>query len=142
MPCADTHDVRREDGFTLVEMLAVMMIMAVLLAVAIGFQAGARVRAADAAATVEHRRRATCDQAYGLENGGFAGMTLGALQTSYAPGIANVTIVSAGATTYCVAQHGRGPLVVQARPRRLDHDDSLLVAAARAKHAPVADPAA
>jgi prepilin-type N-terminal cleavage/methylation domain-containing protein len=108
MPRADTHDVRRDDGFTLIEMLAVMIIMAVLLSIAIGFQAGARVRAGDAAAKSNIDVAIPAISAYGLENGGFAGMTLGTLQASYAPGVANVTIVSADSTSYCVASTVEG----------------------------------
>lgn len=108
MPRADSHDVRREDGFTLVELLAVMVIMAVLLSVAIGFSQAARVRAADATAQSNIEVAVPAISAYGLENGGFAGMTLAELQASYAPGIANVTIVSANPTSYCVASTVEG----------------------------------
>lgn len=98
----------REDGFTLVEMLAVMTVMAVLLAVAIGFQTGARVRAGDAAAKSNIDVAIPAIQAYALDNDGYAGMTLVGLQTAYSPGISNITVVSAGATTYCVSSTVEG----------------------------------
>ena len=92
----------REDGFTLIEMLAVMVVMGILLAVAVGFQTGARVRAGDAAAKSNIDVAIPALHSYGLDNGGYTGMTLQQLQTSYSRGIQNITIVSAGATTYCV----------------------------------------
>jgi prepilin-type N-terminal cleavage/methylation domain-containing protein len=92
----------REDGFTLVEMLAVMVIMATLLAVAVGFSSSARVRAADASAKSNIDVAVPAFNAYALENGGYTGMTLRRLQTTYSRGIRNIRVVSASATTYCV----------------------------------------
>ena len=93
---------RNEDGFTLVEMLAVMIVMAVLLAIAVGFQAGARVRAADAAAKSNIDVAVPAFQAYALDNGAYTGMTLPVLQSSYSKGVQGIEVVSAGAAGYCV----------------------------------------
>lgn len=93
---------QREDGFTLLEMLAAMIIMGILLAVAVGFQTGARVRAGDAAAKSNIDVAVPAMQAYGLDNGGYTGMTLRRLRRTYSRGIRNIRIVSAGAATYCV----------------------------------------
>jgi prepilin-type N-terminal cleavage/methylation domain-containing protein len=92
----------REDGFTLVELLAVMVIMATLISVAIGFNAAARVRSADIAAKSNIDVALPAINAYALDNGGYAGMTLRRLQTTYSRGVRNITVVSARATTYCV----------------------------------------
>jgi prepilin-type N-terminal cleavage/methylation domain-containing protein len=93
---------QNENGFTLVEMLAVMIVMAVLIAIAVGFQSGARVRGADAAAKSNIDVALPGIQAYALDNGAYTGMTLRRLQTTYSRGIKNITVVSARATTYCV----------------------------------------
>jgi prepilin-type N-terminal cleavage/methylation domain-containing protein len=93
---------RHEDGFTLVEILVVLVIIAILVTVALGFSVGARVRAADSAARSNIEVAVPAFQAYFLDNGTYAGMTLRRLQTRYSPGIQNITVVSARATTYCV----------------------------------------
>lgn len=102
MPRADTHPVRREDGLTLLEMLAVMVIMGVLIAIAVGSYSGARVRANDAAAKSNIDVAVPAFQAYYLDNGAYTGMTLRRLQASYSRGVQNISVVSARATTYCV----------------------------------------
>ena len=98
----------REDGFTLVEMLVVMIVMATLAVVALGFSTGARVSAADASAKSNIEVAVPAISAYGVDEGGYAWMTLAALQARYSPGVVNVTIVSADATTYCVSSTVEG----------------------------------
>jgi prepilin-type N-terminal cleavage/methylation domain-containing protein len=94
---------RNEDGFTLVEMLAVMIVMAVLIAIAVGFSTGARVRAADASAKSNIQVAVPAFEAYGMDNNGsYSGMTLPLLQSSYSKGVQGIEIVSASAAGYCV----------------------------------------
>jgi len=85
-----------------------MIIMAVLLAIAVGFQTGARVRAADAAAKTKIDVAVPAFQVYYLDNGAFTGVTLAALQSSYSKGIQGITVVSAEASGYCVASTVEG----------------------------------
>src|SRR3989337_994870 len=93
---------RNEEGFTLVEMLVVVIIMAILVAIAVGFSTSARVRADDAAAKSNIDVAVPAFQAYNLDNGTFTGMTLAILQSSYSKGVQGIEIVSAGAAGYCV----------------------------------------
>jgi prepilin-type N-terminal cleavage/methylation domain-containing protein len=92
----------REDGFTLVEMLVVMVMMATLTTVALGFNASARVSAADAAAKSNLDVAVPAINAYALDNDGYTGMTAARLQASYGNGI-DVTVVSASAAGYCIS---------------------------------------
>jgi len=80
---------RNEDGFTLLEMLAVLIIMAILVAI-------------DVAAKSNIDVAVPAFQAYSLDHHGFTGMTLADLQASYSKGVQGIEVVSADATTYCV----------------------------------------
>jgi general secretion pathway protein G len=93
---------RREQGFTLVELVLVMIVMSTLLAVAVGSFMSGRVRGNDVAAKSNIGVAVPAFHAYYLDNGAYTGMTLRRLQTSYSRGIQNVTVVSARATSYCV----------------------------------------
>jgi prepilin-type N-terminal cleavage/methylation domain-containing protein len=97
------HMSRSEDGFTLLEMLTVMIVMAILLTIAVGFQIGARERAADASARANIRTAIPAMEAYRADTGTYAGMTLAVLQASYSPGVVGIAVVSATASTYCVS---------------------------------------
>ena len=94
---------RREDGFTLIELIVVMLIMAVLLSIAVGFYVGARDKAADATARANLRIAVPAVEAYRSDAGTYAGMTLATLQASYSPGVQGITVVSADATDYCLS---------------------------------------
>jgi prepilin-type N-terminal cleavage/methylation domain-containing protein len=113
---ADRRLVRREQGFTLVELVVVIVILAILLAVAVGFQAGARERAADATARANLRTAVPAIEAYRADAGTYAGMTLATLQTSYSPGVEGITVVSAGAATYCLSASIDGSTWYKAGP--------------------------
>jgi prepilin-type N-terminal cleavage/methylation domain-containing protein len=94
---------RNEDGFTLVELVVVLVIMAILTAVAFGFSTGAREQAGDATARANIRTAVPAIESYRADTGTYAGMSLAILQSTYSPGVDGITILSAGATTYCVS---------------------------------------
>ena len=93
---------KREDGFTVIELLVVLIIIAILLAIAVGFHRQARERAADATAQANLRVAAPAFEAYHADNGGYTGMTLVALQDTYSKGIQGIEVVSASGNDYCV----------------------------------------
>ena len=102
MTGADSGCVHREDGFTLVELVVVLVIMAILLAVAVGFQISARERANDATAKANIRTAVPAIEAYRADNGTYSGMTEAGLKSQYSPGVQGIVVVSTGASAYCV----------------------------------------
>ena len=93
---------RGEGRFTLVELLAVMVIVGILVSVAATSFATARSRTSDVAAKSNIDAAVPAFQAYFVDNGTYVGMTLSRLQTRYSRGVRNIAIVSVRATTYCV----------------------------------------
>ncbi len=99
---------RREQGFTLVELIVVMLIVAILLTIAIGFYTGARDKAGDATARANIRIAIPAVEAYRSDEGTYAGMTLALLQTTYSPGVQGIEIVSADVDDYCIRASAGG----------------------------------
>jgi type IV pilus assembly protein PilE len=99
---------RREDGFTLVELIVVMIIIAILLALALGFHTQARERAGDATARSNLRIAVPAIEAYRADNSTYAGMTLAGLQSTYSPGVQGIEIVSADDAGYCIRATASG----------------------------------
>ena len=93
---------RSEDGFTLVELVVVLGVMAILLSVAVGFQIAARERASDATAKANIRAAVPAIEAYRGDSGTYVGMTVAGLQSQYSPGVRGVVVVSTDADAYCV----------------------------------------
>lgn len=92
---------RRTDGFTLVELLVVLVIVGILLTIAVASYLGFRNRASDAAAKQTLRAALPSVYAYSTDNEGFAGMTLPSLQT-YDQALSNVTVLAADDDSYCL----------------------------------------
>lgn len=92
----------REDGFTLTELLVVIVIIGILSAIAIGFYSGAREKAGDVTARSNIRVAVPAIEAYKSDNSSYVGMTLPVLQTSYSPGVQGIEILSVNAAGYCV----------------------------------------
>ena len=93
----------REEGFTLVELIVVMVIIGVLLSVAFVFHYGARERSSDATAKSNLRIAVPAIEAYRSENGGYAGMTVAGLRSTYNPGIAGIVVEWTTDDDYCVS---------------------------------------
>ena len=100
---------RREEGFTLVELLVVMVIIAVLVSMAAAFHYAARERSSDAVARTNIRSAVPAIEAYQAEAGGYAGMTAAGLRSTYSPGIGNIVVEWSTDDDYCVSstQNGR-----------------------------------
>ena len=93
-----------EGGFTLVELLVVVVIIGILSAVAVAFNGAARVRGEDATAKANIRVSAPAFEAYRAEHdGSYSGVTVALLQTQYSRGIQGITVLAAGTTSYCVS---------------------------------------
>lgn len=110
-----------EGGFTLIEMLIVVIIISILVAIAVPVYLVFRDRADDAAAKSNLRAMIPAVEAYLADNGtnGYTGMTIGGaggLKSSYnillkdwdAAASTGVTILSANAATYCIKSVERG----------------------------------
>jgi prepilin-type N-terminal cleavage/methylation domain-containing protein len=92
---------RRTDGFTLVELLVVLVIIGILLTIAVASYLGFRNRASDAAAKQELRAALPSVYAYSTDHDGFAGMTLAGIQV-YDQALTDVTVLAADDDSYCL----------------------------------------
>jgi type IV pilus assembly protein PilA len=93
---------RRDAGFTLVELVVVMVVIGALLAIAIPSYLGHRERAEDVGAKAMVRQALPALEAYYSDHGTYVGATSDVLRASYDTGLA-ATLVTDGltATGYC-----------------------------------------
>jgi prepilin-type N-terminal cleavage/methylation domain-containing protein len=94
----------REDGFTLVELMVVLVILAILVAAGIASYIGFRDRANDTSTAANLKGIVPAIEAYYAANSTYAGMTPDALRADYDQSIQTIhfTVVRADGTTYCV----------------------------------------
>jgi prepilin-type N-terminal cleavage/methylation domain-containing protein len=94
----------RDQGFTLMELMVVVLIISVLLAIMVPSILGYRLRAADATAQANLRKVLPSVEAYKQDQTTYVGMTPAGLRVTYDSTItaANYTFRSLTQTSYCM----------------------------------------
>jgi type IV pilus assembly protein PilA len=97
-----------EAGFTMIELLVVLIVIGILLAIAVPSYIGFRDRAANDEAKTSLREALPAAEAYLADNGSYSGMTTGALLTIDAELSPTLVVTSADADSYCLTDTVRG----------------------------------
>jgi prepilin-type N-terminal cleavage/methylation domain-containing protein len=104
----NSHLAREEHGFTLIEVLVTLIVLAVLLLMAIPAYLGFDGRASKSAAQANLRTALPALAAFHSDNDSYAGLTVAALK-SYDQGVSSgIAVVSSSAAGYCLRSIHRG----------------------------------
>jgi prepilin-type N-terminal cleavage/methylation domain-containing protein len=94
---------RREQGFTLLEVLIVLVVLGILVTIGVPSYLGQKTKTENAAAAANVKQAVTPVRTYYLDNGTFVGMTVAKLRKTYDRGFPKkVAVVSVGADWYCI----------------------------------------
>jgi prepilin-type N-terminal cleavage/methylation domain-containing protein len=112
---------RDQRGFTLAEMLVVILIIGVLTTVALGSFLGARERTERSVAQANVRAIVPSINAYHIDSGTYAGMTIAGLKASYDPQLDSALFALGDPatltdTSYCVQSTAGGETYRKAGP--------------------------
>jgi prepilin-type N-terminal cleavage/methylation domain-containing protein len=103
---------RDERGFTLVEILVVIIVIAILSAIAVSSYRGYQKRAHDTAAQEQVHQIVPAVHAYFVEHDSYAGMTIAGLRSSYDnaidPADYSLGTVPPTDSTYCIQSSSEG----------------------------------
>jgi len=124
------HDGGSEQGFTVIELLVVIIIIGILLAIAVPSYLGFRDRAANNTMKESLRAALPAAQAYHDDHGTYAGMDAEALAEIDSGISSTLTVASVTASTYCLAEtDGSHPWSVAGpRPSNADFRNNLTCA--------------
>lgn len=95
-----------EEGFTLMELLVVILIIGILTAIAIPNYLGQQKEARDSAAMAQLRTAATSQDLYHAKQSAFAANTTDLAAYGFRQGGQLVTVVAADASSYCMQAPG------------------------------------